>query len=94
MRKIQLLLLTLICTSPLFSQKTQENQGNERISVVSKNKDTLWLINNDLGKLIANTWNYPNYISKNRPRIIMVDVLPTPTYVEMERKRNKKKFKG
>lgn len=90
MKKIQLLLLSFLFTTLIYSQQNDK----DRISVVSKNKDTLWLINNDLGKLIARTWDYPKYIVKNRPRIIMVDVLPTINYIEIEKKKNKKRFRG
>jgi hypothetical protein len=49
------------------------------LSVVSPNRDTLWLINNSTGLLIARSWEvnyYPN--NEKKPVIIMADVLPNP----------------
>jgi len=50
----------------------------EEISVVSKNMDTLWLINNDTGRLIAKSWEI-GILPKGEkiPVILMVDVLPS-----------------
>lgn len=95
MKKIQLLLLSLVFTNLTFPQNNQKekNLNNDRVAVVSINKDTLWLVDNSLGRLIASTWNYPKYTDK-KPRIIMVDILPDQRYIEVERKKNKKKFKG
>jgi hypothetical protein len=95
MKKIQLLLLSLVFTNLTFPQNNQKekNLNNDRVAVVSINKDTLWLVDNSLGRLIANTWDYTKYTDK-KPRIIMVDILPDQRYIEAERKKNKKKFKG
>ena len=95
MKKFLLVLLSLIFSNFFYSQQNKKNLANDRVSVVSSNRDTLWLINNDLGKLIANTWDHPKSSKEKKPRIIMVDVLPdNPLYIETERKKNKKRFKG
>ncbi len=45
------------------------------VSYVTQKKDTLYLVNNELGKMINQIWlenNYPEH-----PVILLVDVLPT-----------------
>lgn len=56
-----------------FSQKNTE----PRISCVSKNRDTLWLINDDIGRLVAKSWDETKIpINEKKPVIIIVDRLP------------------
>lgn len=59
---------------PCFNFFSQEKEY--QISYVSKNRDTLWLINDNVGKLIASSWDDTKNKEK-KPVIIMVDVLPS-----------------
>lgn len=57
--------------SSAFSQRIET-----KISVVSENRDTLWLINDEIGKMIANTWEIETDPPERKPVIILVDRLP------------------
>jgi hypothetical protein len=60
----------------------------EEISVVSKNMDTLWLINNDTGRLIARSWGMGNLPPGQKiPVILIVDALPINTESEKRKYR-------
>ncbi len=60
----------------------------EQISVVSKNMDTLWLINNDTGRLIARSWEMGNLPQGEKiPVILIVDQLPINTGREKRKYR-------
>jgi hypothetical protein len=65
-----------------------QNNGHERISVVSPSKDTLWLINNDTGHLIAHSWeDYEDTPEQKKPVILLVDVLPIDRYCCLSNKK-------
>ena len=46
------------------------------ISVVSPNKDTLWLIDDPAGRLIAYSWDIQTYPREKKPIILFVESLP------------------
>jgi hypothetical protein len=70
-----------------YSQKTER----ERISVVSPAKDTLWLINNSTGHLIAYSWKYyEDTPEEKKPVIILVNTLPIDRYCLTNKRRNGK----
>jgi hypothetical protein len=71
MRRFLFIFSVLFCSTFSYSQK-------EKISVISKNMDTLWLINNDIGRLVAKSWEMGNIPSKEKiPVILIVDALPS-----------------
>lgn len=73
MRKILFVFLILFDSIFTYSQ-------TEKISLISKNMDTLWLINNDIGRLVAKSWEIGNLPPKEKiPVILMVDQLPINT---------------
>ena len=84
MRKIKLFILIIFSSSYLFSQKN-------KITMTSINKDTLWIIECDLGRCIEKAWEFPLYKEK-KPKIIMVEVLPH--YASTREKKKKNKLKG
>jgi hypothetical protein len=67
----RLLFLIGMLGSTCFSQSIETN-----ISLSSENRDTLWLINDDLGKSIARSWEIGMHSSHPKPVIILVDNLP------------------
>ena len=88
MKKICILLF-LLFQGVAYSQ----NNEHERISFVSPSKDTLWLLNNDTGHLIAHSWeNYEDTPEQKKPVILLVDVLPIDRYCCVSNK--KKNGKG
>jgi hypothetical protein len=91
MKKIYILLF-LLFQGVAYSQKTE----HERISVVSPSKDTLWLINNSTGHLIAHSWEeYQDTPEQKKPVILLVDVLPVDRYCYVNsNKKNGKRKRG
>jgi hypothetical protein len=88
MKKIYTLLF-LVFQGVAYSQ----NIGHERISLVSPAKDTLWLLNDDIGHLIAYSWEeYKDTEEQKKPVILLVDVLPLDRYCCINNK--KKNGKG
>ncbi len=64
------------------------------ISLVSQNRDTLWLINNSTGKLIARSWEIGKIPDgEKKPVILFVDNLAEirSNQDETNKKRRKKK---
>ena len=60
----------------------------EKVSVVSTNRDTLWLRNNDIGLLIARSWEMGNLPPEEKvPVILIVDALPINTESEKRKYR-------
>jgi hypothetical protein len=56
-----------------YSQDYIRNES----TLISPNRDTLWILNNETGKLIASSWESPLEKSKaNKPVILMVNSLP------------------
>jgi hypothetical protein len=90
MKKIYILLFLL------FQGVAYSQTEHERISVVSPDKDTLWLINNDIGNLIAYTWEeYEDTKDQKKPVILLVDALPLDRYCYINnKKRNGKRRKA
>jgi hypothetical protein len=57
----------------------EEEDVDPRISVVSKNRDTLWLVDQPIGHLIASTWDTNPLPDVKKPVIIFVKDLPPAT---------------
>ena len=55
----------------------KEEDDDPRISVVSKNRDTLWLVDQPIGHLIATTWDTNPLPDVKKPVIIFVKELPS-----------------
>lgn len=55
---------------------SSESYAKYPISYVTKNRDTLYLLNDDLGKTILQVWSMKEYA--DLPVIYMVDILPEP----------------
>jgi hypothetical protein len=49
--------------------------GGERISFYTPSRDTLWLVNKEIGRLIAYTWELTSDVAI-KPVIVLVDKLP------------------
>ena len=79
----------------LFQGVAYSQTEHERISVVSPDKDTLWLLNDDTGQLIAHSWiDYKDTLEQKKPVILLVDALPLDRYCyQNNKKRNGKKRK-
>lgn len=73
----------------LFFQVVAYSQTeHEIISVVSPARDTLWLINNNTGHLIARSWEgYQDTAEQKKPVILLVDVLPLNRYCCINNKK-------
>lgn len=67
----KLVFLSMLSGLTCFSQSLETE-----ISVASENRDTLWLIDDDLGKLIAQSWEIETGQVQSKPVIILVDKLP------------------
>lgn len=73
---MKLFLFLLFIPMFVFSQGSKYIKLSE-ISVVTEKLDTLFLLNDDLGKRIYLSWDIDaDETDKNRPIIIMVDNLP------------------
>ena len=66
----KLFFLSLIFSNISFSQ--EESNFNSRISFISKNKDTLILPNDELGILVAQSWDLVT--SEAKPKIIFATI--------------------
>ena len=54
-----------------------ENCHDERIKEISLYRnDTLYLVNNDLGKLVGSIWELDSNATSHQPTIMLVDSLP------------------
>ena len=54
-----------------YSLSYSQNNDDQRISLVSPNRDTLWLLNNETGNLIAYSWNnYKDTPEQKKPVIL------------------------
>jgi hypothetical protein len=73
--KSLLVLLFLFYSISLFSQEINDNKN--KITFTTQERDTLWILGNQTGKLIAESWKLPT-LPKNEkiPVIIMVKSLP------------------
>lgn len=74
----------------LYSFSQTRNYKVTEISVVSPNMDTLWLVNNATGLIIAQSWNIGANKELQKPVIIITDVLPNPN-ITIDNKKNKKR---
>lgn len=84
------LFTSLLVLLSLYSFSQTRNYRVTEISVVSPNMDTLWLVNNDTGLLIAESWNIGANTELQKPVIIITDVLPNPN-ITIDNKKNKKR---
>ena len=85
--KKSILTLTLICLSLFINA-----QSDAKVSYVSKQKDTLMLPNNDLGRLIASTWkDTPS--KEKKPTIVFADesVIKRKNDLSLDNRRNWRK---
>lgn len=81
------LILFLLFYSLIYSQNTE----GQRISLVSPNRDTLWLLNDNTGHLIAYSWkDYNDTTEQKKPVILLVNSLPLNKYCLLNKKRNRK----
>jgi hypothetical protein len=65
---------------PLLSFSQSNYIQLSEFSVVTKDRDTLFLLNDDIGNKIKNSWNtYSSEVQENSPVIIMVAALPLAT---------------
>ncbi len=62
-----------------------------RISVVSPNRDTLWLVDEPIGHLIASTWDTDPLPNVKKPVIIFVKELPVPSAATTASKKQSKR---
>ena len=77
-----------------YSLSYSQNIGGQRISLVSPNRDTLWLLNDDTGQLIAHSWeDYEDTPEQKKPVILLVDSLPLDRYCLPNKRRNAKSRK-
>lgn len=89
MKNICLILFLLF-----YSLSYSQNIGVQRISLVSPNRDTLWLLNDNTGHLIAYSWkDYEDTEEKKKPVILLVNSLPLNRYCLPNKKRNGKSRK-
>lgn len=72
--RILLFLIYLSISVSAISQSTM-SAGGERISYYTPNRDTLWLVNKEIGRLIASTWEMSTDV-KVKPVIVLVETLP------------------
>jgi hypothetical protein len=79
------LALSLFVSLLSFSQDYKFN----KLSVVSPNRDTLWLLNDPSGRLIAYSWELEQNLPEKKPVIILVESLPT-----IEEKKKKGYIEG
>jgi hypothetical protein len=78
-----ILVLSLFTSLLSFSQDYKFNT----LSVVSPNRDTLWILNDPSGRLIAYSWELDKNPTEKKPVIILVKSLPT-----IEGKKKKKGY--
>lgn len=69
-----LFLICLFISVPFMAQ-SNISAGGERISVYTPDRDTLWLVNKEIGRLIAYSWEMSND-NVPKPVIVLVDKLP------------------
>lgn len=84
------LFTSLLVLLSLYSFSQTRNYRVTELSVVSPNMDTLWLMNNDTGLLIAKSWNIGANKELQKPVIIITDVLPNPCS-SLDSKKNKRR---
>ena len=89
--KIILTLLSLAFCQASVSQITYSNEPTpDRISTVSPNRDTLWLLDEPVGRLIGSTWeNHP--AREKKPVIIFVKELPELRISSLPSEKRKRK---
>ena len=70
------MLFTLSTTAQTTTKIIPDSVTYTHVSRMSNNKDTLYLMNNDIGKMIQQIWADQSYVDKHRgkkPMIVMVD---------------------
>jgi hypothetical protein len=86
------LLLGILISFSFFSQTERYIRLSE-ISMVTPNRDTLFLINDDLGRRILSTWDIALISPKDRPTILLVTEFPSYTIASAGSKRSRRKNK-
>jgi len=75
-----------------YATSYSQDSWNQRISLVSPNRDTLWLLNNDIGHSIAYSWkNYEDTKEQKKPVILLVNALPLDRYCYTNNKKKNEK---
>lgn len=82
--------LSVLLSLHSFSQT--RNYKVTELSVVSPNMDTLWLMNNSTGLLIARSWDMGSNTEFQKPVIIITDILPNPNPTNDTKKNRKKRY--
>lgn len=84
----------------VYERVDESEEDDPRISVVSRNRDTLWLVDQPIGHLIAATWDTNPLPDVKKPVIIFVKELPPantpspePTISSRKGKVDKRKSK-
>jgi hypothetical protein len=88
MKKLILICATVVCVST--RAQSSFDKEHPPISFVSHGKDTLYLLNDDFGKLVASVWNGKFYKPERdgkKPTIVFV----SHQYIQMRHKANAKK---
>lgn len=65
----------------------------DRVSIVSKNRDTLWLADNSLGKMIAQTWSMGT-TSKHYQKVPVIIYVKDFNNMPPVKKNSRKKIKS
>jgi hypothetical protein len=68
MKKLKQLLLSILITGGAFSQKVGD------VSFISKNRDTLFLVDDNLGHIIKNIWEKESKVVE-KPTIIFKSLI-------------------
>lgn len=66
---------------------------HDRVSLVSKNRDTLWLADNSLGRMIAQTWSM-RQTSKSYQRVPVIIYVKDFNNIPTVQKNSRKKIKS
>ena len=75
--------------SVLFSQSSNYLKLSE-VSVVTQDRDTLFLLDNSTGRIIRMSWDMQNIPRSERPVILLVASLPTDISCKKNKKRSRR----
>lgn len=67
------------------SSKEVISSSSDKISHISQNRDTLWLIDDPIGHLIGSSWDKNPTASYKKPVIIYVKELPTTSELTLKK---------
>lgn len=86
------LLLGILISFSSFSQTSGYLRLSD-ISMVTPDRDTLFLINDELGRRILSTWDMAHVSPKDRPTILLVTEFPSSPIATTGSKRSRRKNK-